>query len=750
MRFGANQKDSKDDIPTLDMGPNKFREEFQKFFSKTDDKQKIKFTVLSVICFLFVAYIAGFITLFQDKGISALSLPFWHYYLASLISIRGWLYLALSGGILAIVFYFIFRSNGELDSTKISDERGVNYSEKGTYGTAEWMSKEKAKSVYEVTHIDNAKGIVLAQYTEKGKEAICLPVDYSLSGNRNIMILGSAGTGKSFCYVRNAIFQSIVRGESVVITDPKGELYESTSEMLRQKGYKVYVYNLVNPRRSDAWNCMSEIYDMESGDVSDIRVTEFADTLMKNTTDGPDDHFWGTGESNLLKAIIMFCSWRRELALKSLYEHEGKSLLKQAGHIFNINDSKKLMEVLSTESSHTSMKEREQALRIIIKLVKGKNDVNKYMEEIKREAPPCDMASMYYMLVTDDIKALEEKFKAVPISHPAGISWCIFKNGSDNVRPGIVQGLAQRLQLFQMRDIRRITTNDDICFEDLGAEKIALFCIISDKSTAMRALTSLFFTFLFKDVSDAADRIGVENRIAVNVICDEFANIGTIPSFDTTISTVRSRKINISIILQSIMQLDKNYDKLAPTIISCCDTVLFLGCNDKETSEHISDLTGIASIRVLSTKDDRSTSLGNRGMMQGYSISEGDGKRNVMNPDEVRRLTENEVLIYHNGCFILKANRCGYIEHKFMKENNPARAMLRDYPLASEKYELTEGLDSFLQGDVSNMTRRNQEIITNNALEESINKAISKKVTSDKGTKTQLTQLNSDVGAFEF
>src|SRR5699024_9362812 len=149
---------------------------------------------------------------------------------------------------------------------------------------------------------------------------------------------------------------------------------------------------------------------------------------------------------------------------------------------------------------------------------------------------PCDMSSIYHKLVTSDIKAFEEKFKAVPVSHPAGIAWSIFKNSPDGTRPNMVQGLSQRLQLFQMRDIRRITTNKDINFENLGTKKTALFCIISDKSTAMRALTSLFFTFLFKDVSDAADRYGPKNRLPVNVICDEFANLGTIPSFDVTIS----------------------------------------------------------------------------------------------------------------------------------------------------------------------------------------------------------------------
>ena len=605
------------------------------------------------------------------------------------------------------------------------------------------MSRKEAEEEYEIGHIDNVRGVILGQYTDKGRECICLPED--TKGNRNILILGSPGTGKSFCYVRNAVFQAIVRGESVVITDPKGELYESTSEKLRECGYDVFVFNLVNPTRSDAWDCLSEIYDPETGDISEIRVTEFVDAIMKNTTDGPEDSFWGGGESNLMKAVVMFCAWRKEVDLKNLYEQEGKSLYAKVKHLLREDEGKKILDILSSKGQNVHMNDRKAAIRLLIKLAEGEEAVESYMERIDREASPCDMSSIYHMLVTSDIKAFEEKFKAVPVSHPAGIAWSIFKNSPDGTRPNMVQGLSQRLQLFQMRDIRRITTNKDINFENLGTKKTALFCIISDKSTAMRALTSLFFTFLFKDVSDAADRYGPKNRLPVNVICDEFANLGTIPSFDVTISTVRSRKINISIILQSVMQLTKNYEEAGETIISCCDTILFLGCNDTETAEFISNLSGIASIRVLSTKDSRNTSLGNRTIFQGYQIGEGDGKRNLLNPDEVRRLPREDVIIYHNGRNILQAHRCGFIEHKFFREGLPPEAHLRDYPLASQKYSLTEGLDAFLQADVSNMRIRNTAIINNEAAQEII--APAKKNPESKPTQQRKV---IDENAFDF
>lgn len=713
MRFGTKFGDDE----RMSVAENeKLRKLKEKMFGEKTPLQKGLFVGVGAIIIIFVSFVAGYVVNIQrcnEMGMNIFDvaqLPAWKHFLAAFTTLAGILYTVIGTAAICGMLYLIGRKNSDLDHIKSRDERGVDYAEDGTYGTAEWMSRKEAEKTYEIGNIDKVEGVILAQYTKDGKEAICLPKN--TPSNRNILVLGSPGTGKSFCFVRNAIFQAIVRGESVVVTDPKGELYSSTSEKLRQEGYKVHVFNLVDATRSDAWNCMSEIYDPETGDVNELRVTEFADTLMKNTTDGPDDHFWGTGESNLLKAIIMFCAWRRESDLISLYEHEGRALLKQVSHMLSEEDSKKLLDIISNKFVRASMREREHAMRILIKLAEGPEFVEEHMKKLQLSAPMCNIGEMYHLLVTTDISALSDKFKAVPASHPAGIAWGIFTNGADNVRPGIVQGLAQRLQLFQMRDIRRITTNDDIVLEKLGEEKTALFCIISDKSTAMRALTSLFFTFLFKDVADAADRFGPENRLPVNVICDEFANLGTIPSFDVTISTVRSRRINISIILQSVMQLEKNYAEARETIISCCDTILFLGCNDTETANFISELSGVASIRVTSTSDSRNTSIGNRAIMQGYKISDGAGKRNLLNPDEVRRLPREDVIIYHNGCNILQAHRCGYIEHKFYKQGLPPEVRLRDYPLASEKYSITEDLDAFILGDIANLKEKNKAIVT--------------------------------------
>lgn len=703
-----------------DREPNDITEKIKNFlFGEKTPAAIVALVVVFIIVMAMMLYCVGFfLNIYDSFGtnnsiMDVLNYPVWKHYAAAVFTPKGWLFSFALAGIIIGLLWVMSRRNTELSSIKGTDDRDVAFSEKGTYGTAEWMSEKEAKTVYEVTDIDHARGVILGQFSENGKKIIAIPED--TKDNRNILILGSPGTGKSWCFVRNAIFQAMVRGESCVITDPKGELYEDTSNKFRELGYVVKVFNLNEVRRSDAWNCVSEIYDPETGDVDELRVQEFVDVFMKNTSEGPSTDFWGSGESNLMTAIIMYCAWNREKNLQDTYLAEGRDILKRVGSKLEEEDRKRLFDTLAGNLVHVSMNDRRQALRILLMLDLDNDEaaIDEYLAKIEREAPLCNIGALYRLLSTSDIKELEGKFAAIPPSHPAAIAWAFFKTASDNVRPGLIQGLGQRLQLFQSRDLRRITTNDDIHFEDISKEKTVLFCCTSDKKQSMKPISSLMFTFLFKDLMDVADRYGPSKRIPVNFLCDEFANIGIIPGFSEIISTARSRKINISIILQSIKQLEQNYEKSQQTIISCCDTVLFLGCNDIDTADFISDLSGTASIRVVSSRDSRNTSFGNRGLMQGYAVSEGDGKRMLMNPDEVRRLGREKVLIYHRGYNLLEANRCGYTEHKFYRDGMPPKVKLVEYPLSSDKYAITEDIDAFIMADIYNMRYRNQRILEN-------------------------------------
>ena len=197
--------------------------------------------------------------------------------------------LAAGGGIFACI-----KLHDKFDG-KEYDPRGFVKSKTGAYGTASWMTEKEMKDVLEIASPSKAEGIILGEH--KGN-VICLPKDTKL--NRHIAIFGASGTMKSRAIIRNALFQSIKRNESVVITDPRGELYSDTAEMFRSAGYEVKVFNLVHPEHSDSWNCMSDLH----GDT--LLAQDLTNVIIGNTSSGKGDHFWDNGEANLLKALVLY------------------------------------------------------------------------------------------------------------------------------------------------------------------------------------------------------------------------------------------------------------------------------------------------------------------------------------------------------------------------------------------------------------------------------------------------------------
>lgn len=182
--------------------------------------------------------------------------------------------------------------NGEV----FDKERNLNYSTKGTYGTSGFMEPEEMYKVLELTdHVKKNKGTILGKLNGK---AVCLPVKTRM--NKNIAVYGASGSMKSRAFARNMIFQCVARGESLIITDPKSELYESMAVYLENEGYTVKMFNLVNPENSDAWNCLMEIEGQET------MAQVLSDVIIQNTGSAKGDHFWDNAEMNLLKALVLY------------------------------------------------------------------------------------------------------------------------------------------------------------------------------------------------------------------------------------------------------------------------------------------------------------------------------------------------------------------------------------------------------------------------------------------------------------
>jgi type IV secretion system protein VirD4 len=200
-------------------------------------------------------------------------------------------------GLLGILLIMVMRM-GYSDTGEYDRDRNFIYSAKGTYGTSGWLTRRELDGVLDVvsdlrTHHGTILGLL-------DKKVVCVPAETRLNGN--MAVYGASGSMKTRAFCVNRILQSAARGESLIICDPKSELYEKTSRYLaEEKNYIVRVFNLVSPENSDSWNCLSEIEGQE------LMAQLFVDVIIKNTTtNGKGDHFWDSCEMNLLKALVLY------------------------------------------------------------------------------------------------------------------------------------------------------------------------------------------------------------------------------------------------------------------------------------------------------------------------------------------------------------------------------------------------------------------------------------------------------------
>ena len=203
--------------------------------------------------------------------------------------------LGLCIGALALLILMVMRM-GYSEGGEYDRRRNLVYSNKGTYGTAGFMSRKELTEVLDlVPDIRKHSGTILG---ELDHQVICIPPKTRFNGN--LAVYGASGSKKTRAFCVNMILQCAARKSSLVICDPKSELYEKTSEYLRDQGYTVRVFNLVTPSASDSWNCLAEVGGQE------LMAQLFCDVIIKNTGGEERDHFWDSAEMNLLKALVLY------------------------------------------------------------------------------------------------------------------------------------------------------------------------------------------------------------------------------------------------------------------------------------------------------------------------------------------------------------------------------------------------------------------------------------------------------------
>ena len=313
--------------------------------------------------------------------------------------------LGLCIGALALLILMVMRM-GYSEGGEYDRRRNLVYSNKGTYGTAGFLSRKELAGVLDlVPDIRKHSGTILG---ELDHQVICIPPKTRFNGN--LAVYGASGSKKTRAFCVNMILQCAARKSSLVICDPKSELYEKTSEYLRDQGYTVRVFNLVTPSASDSWNCLAEVGGQE------LMAQLFCDVIIKNTGGEERDHFWDSAEMNLLKALVLYVS--------------------------------------------TSYPKKKQ-----------------------------NIGEVYQLIAASSEQELNALFGVLPVTHPAKAPYSIFKQASEGVRGGVIIGLGSRLQVFQNRDIRNITSYNEIDLELPGKQPCAYYCITSDQDSTFDFLS---------------------------------------------------------------------------------------------------------------------------------------------------------------------------------------------------------------------------------------------------------------------
>lgn len=242
--------------------------------------------------------------------------------------------------------------------------------------------------------------------------------------------------------------------------------------------------------------------------------------------------------------------------------------------------------------------------------------------------------------------ALDILFERLEMRNPEHIALKYYRSyhsGSGKTLKSIQITLISRLEKFNLESLACITQNDELELWSIGEKKTAVFAIIPDNDSSFSFLVGMLYTQLFQQLYYQADVIhGGRLPVHVHFLMDEFANVALPDEFDKLLSTMRSREISVSIIIQNLAQLKALFEKQWESIVGNCDEFLYLGGNEQSTHEYVSKLLGKETIDTNSYGQ-------SKGRNGSYSTNWQLAGRELMTPDEVRMLDNRYALLFIRG-----------------------------------------------------------------------------------------------------
>lgn len=272
------------------------------------------------------------------------------------------------------------------------------------------------------------------------------------------------------------------------------------------------------------------------------------------------------------------------------------------------------------------------------------------------EAPPEEQnfAMIMEMLGSAQVKEEDEDYESpldilfdrLEMRDPESIAvkqYHIYKQAAGKTAKSILISVGVRLAAFNLPQIAKLTNTDELDLSSMGERKVALFCCIPDADTSLNYLVGMIYSQLFQTLYYMADRVhGGALPVPVNCIMDEFPNVSLPNEFEKILATCRSRSIYCSIIIQNMSQLKALFKDSWESLVGNCDEFLYLGGNEKETHKYVSELLGKETI-------DTNTYGQTKGKSGSYSTNFQQSGRELLQPDEVRMLDNQNALLFIRG-----------------------------------------------------------------------------------------------------
>ena len=427
------------------------------------------------------------------------------------------LFLLFLGGIFASVSsYFFERESGF----------GISVGEKSNKGYSRWFKEKEIK---------NEQSIEVVHQSDESSQVAGIPLIIKKdemwvdNGEYHSLVIGATGSGKTQTVIFPTVESLAKKKESMIITDPKGEIYEKTSNMLRDKGYDVLVLNFRDPQRGNCWNPLTLPYRMYKSGNTD-KAIELLDDLAANILyeekSGNADPFWEKTSADYFSGLAL-----------GMFEDTTEDKI-------NLN-SISLMTTVGEEKFGGST----------------------YIKEYFNMKDP---ASAAYTNASGTIMAPSET-KGSIIS--------VFKQK--------IKLFASRDNLSEM------LSHSDIDLKTIGEKPTALFIVIQDEKKTYHSLVTILLKQCYETLIDVAQSHGGKLPVRTNFLLDEFANMPPLKDITTMITAARSRLIRFTMIIQNFAQLDQVYGKEnAETIKGNCGNTIYLITTELKALEEISKMCG--------------------------------------------------------------------------------------------------------------------------------------------------------------